>query len=145
LYGLLDGLIVPLAVCSFTKDRSSTSSAWDRGMSFPGSVAGAPGFSSIAWSHGQDGGNSCEASSENTLEYIWYGSGMFELIRVFVGSATILQMYMVSLWVVWVLLIRHGRNHARNASGLLSITGSCPWSIHPRFQSILGWKATNQG
>jgi hypothetical protein len=39
-------------------------------MSFPGSAAGAPGFSSIVWSHGQDGGNLCEASSENTLEYI---------------------------------------------------------------------------
>jgi hypothetical protein len=69
-------------------------------MSFPGSAAGAPGFSSIAWFHGQEGGNSCEASSENTLEYIWYGSRMFELIGVSVGLATSLQMYMVSLWVV---------------------------------------------
>jgi hypothetical protein len=116
---------VPLAVCSFTKDRSSTSSAWDSGMSFPGSAAGAPGFSSIAWSHGRDRGNSCDASSENTLEYIWYGSGMFELIGVSVGSATSPQMYMVSFWVVWILLIWRGRNRARDASGLLSITGSC--------------------
>jgi hypothetical protein len=69
-------------------------------MSFPGSAAGAPGFSSIVWSHGRDGGNSYEASSENTLEYIWYGSGMFELIGVSVGSATSLQMYMVSCWVM---------------------------------------------
>jgi hypothetical protein len=95
-------------------------------MSFPGSAAGAPGFSSIAWSHGRDGGNSCEASSENTLEYIWYGSGILELIGVSVGSVTSLQMYMVSLWVVWVLLIRRGRNRAHDASELLSITGSCP-------------------
>jgi hypothetical protein len=116
---------VPLAVCSFTKDRSSTSSAWDSGMSLPGSAAGAPGFNSIAWSHGWDGGNSCEASSENTLEYIWYGSGIFELIGVSVGSVTILQMYMVLLWVMWILLIRRGRNRARDVSGLLSITGSC--------------------
>ena len=61
---------MPLAMCSFMKDRSSTSSAWDSGMSLPGSAAGAPGLSSMAWSHGQDGGNLCEASSENTLEYI---------------------------------------------------------------------------
>src|SRR5580693_2521741 len=113
-------------MCSFTKDRSSTSSACDSGMSFPGSAAGAPGFSSMAWSHGRDGGNSCEASSENTLEYIWYGSGMFELIGVSVGSVTILQMYMVSFQEVWILLIRHGRNRAWDASELLSITGSCP-------------------
>jgi hypothetical protein len=107
-------------------------------MSFPGSAAGAPGFSSIAWSHGRDGGNSCDASSEKNLEYIWYGSGMFELIGVSVGSATSLQMYIVSLWVVWILLIWCGRNCARDASGLLSITGSCPWSIQPHFQSIFG-------
>jgi hypothetical protein len=74
-------------------------------MSFPGSEASVPGFNSIAWSHGRDGGNSCEASSENTLEYIWYGPGMFELIGVSVRSVTILQMYMVSPWVVWILLI----------------------------------------
>ena len=117
---------MPLAMCSFTKDCSSTSSAWDSGMSFPGSAAGVPGFSSIAWSHGQDGGNSCDASSENTLEYIWYGSGIFELIGVSVGSATSLQIYMVSFWVVCVLLICCGRNHAHDASELLSITGSCP-------------------
>jgi hypothetical protein len=70
---------------------------------------------------------------------------MFELIGVSVGLVTILQMYTVLLWVVWILLIRRGRNHAQDASGLLSITGSCPWSIHPRLQSILGWKAANQG
>jgi hypothetical protein len=69
-------------------------------MSFPGRAAGVPGFSSMAWPHGQDGGNLCEASSENTREYIWYGSGMFELIGVSVGSAISLQMYMVLLWVV---------------------------------------------
>jgi hypothetical protein len=129
---------MPLAVCSFTKDRSSTSSAWDSGMSFPGSVAGMPGFSSIAWSHGRDGGNLCEASLENTLEYIWYGSGILESIGVSVGSVTSLQMYMVLLQFVRILLIQCGRNHACDVSRLLSITGSCPWSIHPHLQSILG-------
>ena len=87
------------------KDQSSVSSAWDNGISLPGSATSAPGLSSIAWSHGWDGGNSCEASSENTLEYIWYGSGILELIGVSVGSATSLQMYMMSFWVVWILLI----------------------------------------
>jgi hypothetical protein len=70
---------------------------------------------------------------------------MLELIGVSVGSVTSLQMYMVLLWVVWILLIQCGRNLAREASELLSITGSCPWSIHPCFQSIFGWNAVNQG
>jgi hypothetical protein len=129
---------VSLAMCSFMKDRSSTSSACDNGISFPGSAAGAPGFNSMAWSHSRDGGNSCEASSENTLEYIWYGSGMFELIGVSFGLVTSLQMYMMSFCFVWILLIQRGMNRARDVSGLLSITGSCPWSIHPHLQSILG-------
>jgi hypothetical protein len=107
-------------------------------MSFPGSAASVPGFNSIAWSYGWNGGNSCEASSENTLEYIWYGLGMLELIGVSFGSATSLQMYMVSLWITWVLLVQCGRNCARDVSELLSITGSCLWSIQPRLQSILG-------
>jgi hypothetical protein len=87
-------------MCSFMKDRSSTSSAWDSGISLPGSAAGVPGLSSMAWSHGWDGGNLCKASSENTLKYIWYSLGILELIGVSVGSATSLQMYIVSLWVV---------------------------------------------
>ena len=73
-------------------------------MSLPGSAAGAPGLSSIAWSHGRDGGNSCEASSEKTLENEQYWLGMFGFLDVCVGSATSLQMYMVSARVVLIVL-----------------------------------------
>jgi hypothetical protein len=45
---------------------SSLSSACDKGISFPGRDASAPGFSSMAWSHILDGGNSCDASLLNT-------------------------------------------------------------------------------
>jgi hypothetical protein len=83
---------VPLAVCSFTKDRSSVCSAWESGMSLLGSAAGAPGLSSITWSQGQDGGNLCKASSKNTLEFIQYCAEIFGLSEVFFGSATTLQM-----------------------------------------------------
>ena len=69
MYGDLDGRMVPLPRCSLTNLRSSASSGWDSGMSFPGSDTGAPGLSSIAWSQMRDGGNSCDASSLNTLEY----------------------------------------------------------------------------
>jgi hypothetical protein len=55
---------------------SSLSSACDRGISFPGRDASAPGFSSIAWSHILDGGNLYDASLLNTWEYLWYYGGI---------------------------------------------------------------------
>ena len=51
---------------------SSLSSAYDRGISFPGRDTGASSFSSITWSYILKGGNSCDASSLNTGEYLWY-------------------------------------------------------------------------
>ena len=68
-YGDLDGRMVPLPRCSLMNFRSSASSGCDSGISLPGSDAGAPGLSSIAWSQTRVGGNSCDASSLNTLEY----------------------------------------------------------------------------
>jgi len=91
LYGLLEGLIMPLAVCSFTNVWSSPCSAQESRISLPGSAAGAPGLSSITWSQGRDGGNLCEASSKNTLKYIQYCVGIFGLSGVFFRSAMILQ------------------------------------------------------
>ena len=55
---------------------SSLSSACNRGISFPGTDAGAPGFSSMMWSHILDGRNSCNASSLNTWEYLPYYGGI---------------------------------------------------------------------
>src|SRR6267142_5351525 len=65
-YRDLDGRMVPLPRCSLTNLHSSASSGCDSGMSFPGSDAGAPGLSSIAWSQMHDGGNLCDASLLNT-------------------------------------------------------------------------------
>src|SRR5580693_7266172 len=132
-------------MCSFTNLRSSCCSAWDSGMSLPGSAAGAPGLSSIAWSHGRDGGNSCEASSEKTLENEQYWLGIFGYSDVCVGSVISLQMYMISARAGLILLICWGTNRARAVSGVLSIIGSWLWSIHPLLQSTRGWKAANHG
>jgi hypothetical protein len=55
---------------------SSLSSTCYKGISFPGRDAGAPGFSSIVWSHILDGGNSCDASLLNTWEYLQYWGGI---------------------------------------------------------------------
>jgi hypothetical protein len=49
----------------------------------PDSAAGMLGLSSIVWSQMREGGNLCDASSEKTLEYCWYGSGMFGSSGVF--------------------------------------------------------------
>jgi hypothetical protein len=114
-------------------------------MSLPGSAVGAPGLSLITWSQGWDGGNSCDTSSENTLEYVWYCDGMFGFSDVCFGSVTILQMYILLVHSVLALLICHGRNRARAASGVRSMTGNWPWLIHPLFQSIWDWNATNHG
>jgi hypothetical protein len=51
---------------------SSLSSACDKRISFSGRDAGAPSFSSIAWSHILGGGNLCDASLLNTQEYLQY-------------------------------------------------------------------------
>jgi hypothetical protein len=70
---------------------------------------------------------------------------MFGFSDVCLGSDTNLQMYVVSGEMVLALLTRRGKNRAHAASGVLSMTGSWLWSIHPLFQSIHGWKAANQG
>ena len=62
--------------CSNINFCSSLSSACDRGISFLSKDAGAPSFSSIAWSHIFDDGNLCDASSLNTQEYLQYCSGI---------------------------------------------------------------------
>src|SRR6267142_2151221 len=85
-YGDLDGRMVPLPRCSFTNFRSSASSGCESGISFLGSDAGAPGLTSMAWSHRRDGGNSCEASSLNTLKYCRYCLGILSSSAGLVGS-----------------------------------------------------------
>jgi hypothetical protein len=58
---------------------------------------------------------------------------------------TILQMYNLSALIALGLLTCRGRNRAQVAFEVWSIIGSWPWSIHPLFQLILGWKAANHG
>ena len=72
------------------------------------SVAGAPGFSSIAWSQGHGGGNFLDSSSLNTLAYLLYCGGTI------LGGVWIV----VDPTIVWVFgLICRGRNRALAVSG----------------------------
>src|SRR6267142_4434973 len=94
-YGDLDSWMVPLPRCSLTNLHNLASSGCDSGISFPGSDAGAPGLSSIAWSQMHDRGNSCDASSLNTLEYWRYCSGILSSsagVDGLTGFITILPM-----------------------------------------------------
>jgi hypothetical protein len=66
-YGLLDGHIIPHCKWSLRKVESSACSTWDSQMSLLLSVVGVPGFSSILWSHGRDGGMPAPFCGEKTL------------------------------------------------------------------------------
>jgi hypothetical protein len=137
--------MVPCVRCSLTILRVSSSSGWDSRISLAGMDAGAPGFSSIAWSHILAGGNSWEASSLKTLENWEYCSGTPGTVIVGSGSKMTRAMSIRSSWWLRGVLVVLGVNCALAASTLLMITGSCEWLIHPLFQSILGWTAANQG
>jgi hypothetical protein len=68
LYGLFHGWMVPCLMCSTMNLCSSSCSASDSGISFPGSDVGVFGLSLIAGSHMRDGGNLWEAFSKKTWE-----------------------------------------------------------------------------
>ena len=78
-------------------------------------VAGAPGFSSIVWSHGHGGGNFLDSSSLNTLAYFLYWRGTM------LGGVWIVALPTI----VWVFgLICQGRKRALAASGARSMMGN---------------------
>src|SRR5580698_2627276 len=123
----------------------SSCSVWDRECIFPGMVAGAPGFSSIAWSQIRTGGKLWDSSSLKTFMNCVYCGGT-------PGADWLDAVPMVTLpiYICWVLLVRgmflvRGVNCALAASGDRSMMGSCEWSNHPRRQSIFGCTAANQG
>ena len=66
-YGLQDSRIVPLCRCSATNLCASAISSCVRGRSRPGSVDGALGSSSMAWSHIVWLGRRWDSSSLNTF------------------------------------------------------------------------------
>src|SRR5487761_1264927 len=61
------------------------------------------------------------------------------------GSMMTRPMNIWSVGGVLIWLIVRGRKRASATSGALKIMGSCEWSIHPLFQSMLGWTAANHG
>jgi hypothetical protein len=74
-YGDLDIRIVPRSRCSLMIFLVSSCSSCVSGRSLPGRVAGAPGSSSIAWSHTENWGKRWDAASLKTFACRWYSCG----------------------------------------------------------------------
>ena len=113
------------------------------GSNRPGKVLGAPGSSSMAWSHTVCLGSLWGSCSENIFACHWYYSGMLGCSSVVASLIITLPMKYWSFAMGQGLFMVRGENRAFFASGAQSMIGSCEESIHPLFQSIFGCVATN--
>ena len=130
--------------CSSTNFCASLISAWVSGRSRPGSVSGAPGSNSMAWSHTVCLGRCCDSCSENIFACLWYLGGMCD---VSVVSALLMVTFLMKYRAVSMgrgLFTDRGVKQARLALFARRMIGSWEESIHPHFQSILGCTAANQ-
>jgi hypothetical protein len=139
--------MVPRCKCSAMNFSISLISSWGSLSSLPANDFGVFGSSSIAWSHTVLLGSHWDFCSLNTFVWQWNSSGT--LVRS-VSSGC-------SRWTVALhrkyLSFRAGRRTflilgtkvAFCTFGTLSTMGSWKWSIHPFFQSILGWVTVNHG
>src|SRR6266478_3036574 len=137
--------MVPLFKCSWTKLWTSWISFWLRGKRCPGIVDGAPGSSSMAWSHMVCLGSRCDFSSLKTLLCFSYSCGIFALSVSWAVLMVALQSRICSVLTGRGLLMVRNIKRAFAASGALNTIGSWVWSIHPLLQSILGCTAANHG
>ena len=140
--------IFPLLRCFCTNLCILPFSSCVSGSNLPGSVLGAPGSSSMAWSHMVDWGSLCDSASLNTLLCLWYSFG-----TVAFGSFAVVDPIVTLPRKYWsiIFLMGHGTFFVPGVYVALTVLGadrimeSCDISIHPLFQSTLGWKAENQG
>ena len=140
--------IVPLLRCSCTNLCISAFSSWVSRSSLPGRVFGAPGSNLIVWSHTVDWGSLWDLASLNTLLCLWYSLGTVKvgLLEVVDPMVTLLRKYWSDTF-----LMGQGTFFVLGVYMAFAVfeadrtIGSCDISIHPLFQSTLGWKAANQG
>src|SRR6266436_2614232 len=86
-------------------------------------------------------GSRCDFSLLKTLLCLAYSCGIFVLSISWVVPMVALQSRICSVLLGRGLLIVLSMKRALAASGALSTIGSCIWSIHPLFQSILSCPA----
>ena len=105
---------------------TSSISFWVRGSSLPGSVLGASGFSSMAWSHIVCLGSRWDFSSSNTFLCLLYSVGILAAMVFFSSGGvkvTLLIYILLAMGLcgfLWVL----GTNMAFFVSGAQRIIGS---------------------
>ena len=140
--------IVPLLRCSCMNLCISAFSSCVSGSSLPGRVSGAPGSNSIVWSHTVDWGSLWDSISLNTLLCLWYSFGIVEFCSLEVVDPMVTpprKYWSVIFLMGQGMFLVLGVYVASAAFGADRTIGSCDMSIHPFFQSTLGWKAANQG
>ena len=138
--------MVPLFRYSSTNLCTSIISSCVRGSSHPGSDLGVLGKSSIVWSHIVCRGNLCDFHSSNTFLCHLYSSRRSVLVCFgFLRWIVMLLMKYRLHWIDQGIFFDWGVKIARFALLARKIIGSWVWSIHPYFQSIFGWFATNHG
>jgi len=148
-YGPIPGLIVPLDRWSATIFDISCISFCGRRSNLPGNEAGALGSNSMAWSHTVCSGSLCDCCSLNTLACQWKALGTFDRS----ASADMSSFPIVTFAMKYQSVGHIGLgtfcvrsvNFVFYAFEARRTTGSWVWSIHPRFQSIRGCIAENQG
>ncbi len=108
---------------------------------------GAPGSSSIAWSQIVCWGSLCDSSSLNTFLCRWYLEGIPPIgsVGIVFGWKMTLPMKYSFVPLSQGMFLCRGTKIALFALLACSMTGSCVWSIQPRFQSIFGCAAVNHG
>jgi hypothetical protein len=146
-YGLHNSRMVPRWRCSSTNFcLSSCSNRFSR-RSCAGKVSGAFGRSSIAWSHIVCFGSCWDFSSLNTFSCHRYSSGIlfFSWGQGCLGWIVTLPMKYLVFSLMWDTFFVRGTNIAFCTSGARKTIGNWVWSIHPFFQSILGWTTVNHG
>ena len=111
MYRLFDLWMVPLSRCSFTNFFSSCCSVADSLMVRLISVGGAPGLSSILWSHGHDGGSFVDSLLLKTLANALYWCR--------IHSSTLIVLMIAFLPLVLA------EKMAQSVSSLLRTIGSC--------------------
>ena len=122
-------------------------SSWGSLSSLPASDFRVFGNNSIVWSHTVLLGSLWDFYSLNNFAWRWnsFGTLVRSVSSGCSGWTMTLHRKYLSFQVGWGMFLILGTKVAFCAFGALSTMGSWEWSIHPFFQSILGWVAANHG
>ena len=100
--GDLDGWRYPLCNISSSHLHMATCRLGSSGYTLQLMVSSASGLSTMAWSHGHEGGNRWASSSLNTLAWCWYSFGISVIFwycpAVIASSVAVVHVIVVRSW-----------------------------------------------